>query len=219
MRYDYRSLLPRAPEMSSDSPTRNTNMLDSSNVSPKTSLNLSPKRAESTVTLGEHSKADKTQQDSFVTAVAQAGGMHRTFDDSITSDGRLKPTSLRRHKNSEYQQYLPKHALGSPNLIAAPYPTDEKGRLKKTQVLDHIINMKKGISRKNEKILEEKKNKNEETFITYLLEKRANEKAEKRKMRLQRASQANFGSITGLNSTVNQSLEQAAPGTADKAAA
>ena len=37
-------------------------------------------------------------------------------------------------------------------MNVAPYPIDEKGRLKKTQVLDHIIRMKRDVNRKNENV-------------------------------------------------------------------
>ena len=57
-------------------------------------------------------------------------------------------------------------------MVAAPYPTDERGRLKKTQVLDHIIKLKRDNSKKIEKIYTEKKKQNEETFINYLMEKK-----------------------------------------------
>ena len=69
-------------------------------------------------------------------------------------DQRLKPQSLRRHRKSEFEQYLPRHIINSPNTKVAPYPIDEKGRLKKTQVLDHIIRMKKDVNRKNENVKE-----------------------------------------------------------------
>ena len=69
-------------------------------------------------------------------------------------DKRLKPQSLRRHRKSEFEQYLPNHARGNANLTVAPYPVDEKGRHKKTQVLDHIIRLKKDVNRKNHKIQE-----------------------------------------------------------------
>ena len=39
-------------------------------------------------------------------------------------------------------------------MNVAPFPIDEKGRLKKTQVLDHIIKMKRDVNRKNESIKE-----------------------------------------------------------------
>lgn len=67
-------------------------------------------------------------------------------------DKRLKPQSLRRHRKSEFEQYLPKHAKVSFNQTVSPYPIDEKGRDKQTQVLDHIIRLKKDVSRKNHKI-------------------------------------------------------------------
>ena len=99
-------------------------------------------------------------------------------------DQRLKPQSLRRHRKSEFEQYLPRHIKNSPNTNVAPYPIDEKGRLKKTQVLDHIIKMKRDVNRKNDNIKEHNKKKNEETFVNYLLEKKQQEKVEKRKLRL-----------------------------------
>jgi len=58
------------------------------------------------------------------------------------SDSRIKPMNLQRHKNSEYDFFLLKHATGAPNCVPAPFPINEQGRLKKTQVLDHIIKMK-----------------------------------------------------------------------------
>ena len=67
-------------------------------------------------------------------------------------DERAKPETLKRHKNSDFEYYLPKHVEGSPNVVAAPYPVDERGRLKKTQVLDHIIKLKRDTSKKFEKI-------------------------------------------------------------------
>ena len=99
-------------------------------------------------------------------------------------DQRLKPQSLRRHRKSEFEQYLPQHIKKNPNTNVAPYPIDEKGRLKKTQVLDHIIKMKKDVNRKNEHVKEEIKKRNEETFVNYLLEKKQQEKVEKRKLKL-----------------------------------
>ena len=57
----------------------------------------------------------------------------------IFVDDRLKLNGLHRHQNSEFESYLPKHAKETPNMNASPYPTDESGRSKKTQVLDKII--------------------------------------------------------------------------------
>ena len=71
-----------------------------------------------------------------------------TFDMTGVLDTRLKPQSLQRHKKAEFEQYLPHHVSQSPNIAAAPYPIDEKGRLKQTQVLDHIIKLKRDICNK-----------------------------------------------------------------------
>jgi len=105
---------------------------------------------------------------------------NNTFDLTNVVDDRLKPQSLHRHKNASYEQYLTKHAHVSPNIIAAPFPTDESGRLKKTQVLDHIIKLKKNNLKRNENVKERKKIQNEATFVNYLLKKKALEKEEKR---------------------------------------
>ena len=105
-------------------------------------------------------------------------------------DERLKPQSLHRHKNASFEQYLTKHANLSPNIIAAPFPTDERGRFKKTQVLDHIIKIKKNNLKRNESVKERKKVENEATFVNYLLKKKAVEKEQKRKLKLCRESEA-----------------------------
>ena len=101
---------------------------------------------------------------------------------------------------------MPKHAKFSPNIVAAPFPTDEKGRLKKTQVMDHIIKMKRDVNRKNQSLQEEKKKQNEETFVNYLLEKKQQEKEEKRKMRLMQQSGA---SIQAAPRTIEEAIEEA----------
>ena len=70
----------------------------------------------------------------------------------VSIDDRLKPKSLHRHQNSDFEQYLHNHARESPHMNASPYPTDESGRSKKTQVLDHIIKIKKNRAKRNESL-------------------------------------------------------------------
>ena len=116
--------------------------------------------------------------------------MDGTFNMTGLADVRTKPETLKRHKNSDFEYYLPRHMEGSPNVVAAPYPIDERGRLKKTQVLDHIIKLKRDTSKKIEKIESDRKQQNEETFINYLLEKKQIQKEEKRRIKLKREGEA-----------------------------
>ena len=177
LRHDYKSLLPPAPQMSTDADAkqqdkssmsgfrRDSNSIiaaNNSNVSLK-QREVSYERNESYVTLGNSEKGGDN---------ARHTHMNGTFNMTGLMDERIKPENSKRHKNSDYENYLPKHFEGSANLVAAPYPTDERGRLKKTQVLDHIIKLKRDNSKKIEKIITEKKKQNEETFINYLLEKK-----------------------------------------------
>ena len=107
-------------------------------------------RHESFITLGNSEKGgDRAHQ----THMDGTG----TFNMTGLIDERVKPETLKRHKNSDFEYYLPKHMEGSPNVVAAPYPIDERGRLKKTQVLDHIIKLKRNNSKKIEKIQSDRK--------------------------------------------------------------
>jgi hypothetical protein len=58
-----------------------------------------------------------------------------------------KPMNLARHKNSDYASYLMSHAKPAINAVARPFQTDEAGRMKSTEVLDHIIKTKKDRDR------------------------------------------------------------------------
>ena len=146
-------------------------------------------RHESFITLGNSEKgADR----------ARHTHLSGTFNMTGLMDERTKPVNLKRHKNSDFENYLPKHTDKSPNVVAAPFPTDERGRLKKTQVLDHIIKLKRDTSKKIEKIELEKKKENEETFINYLLEKRQIEKEEKRRLKLKREGELKGSSLRVL---------------------
>ena len=107
-------------------------------------------RNDSFVTLGDGNQTGRSAKDRNASFSQTTG----TFDMTGIVDQRLKPQSLRRHRKSEFEQYLPRHLTNSPNMNVAPYPIDEKGRLKKTQVLDHIIKMKRDVNRKNESIKE-----------------------------------------------------------------
>jgi len=55
--------------------------------------------------------------------------------------------NLERHKNSDYESYLMTHAKPAINTVARPFKTDEAGRMKSTEVLDHIIKTKKDRDR------------------------------------------------------------------------
>ena len=156
LRHDYKSLLPPAPQMSVDA---NAKQMDKSAMSGfrmdnslrainNSSIQLMNQdgnygRHESFITLGNSEKGDNH---------AHNTQMNGTFNMTGIVDDRTKPNNLKRHKNSDYELYLPKHMEGSPNVVAAPYPTDERGRLKKTQVMDHIIKLKRDTSKKLEKI-------------------------------------------------------------------
>ena len=102
-------------------------------------------RNDSFITLGDGNATGRSVKDRNASFSQTTG----TFDMTGIADQRLKPQSLRRHRKSEFEQYLPLHSMKSPNTTVAPYPIDEKGRLKKTQVLDHIIKLKKNVNRKN----------------------------------------------------------------------
>ena len=91
IRHDYKSLLPTAPSMTIDSPVK------INSISP---LKNQYTRNDSFVTLGEDGKNLSTQKNSQ---------MIDTFDLTNVIDDRIKPQSLPRHKNSEFNQYLIKH--------------------------------------------------------------------------------------------------------------
>jgi hypothetical protein len=76
-------------------------------------------------------------------------------------DDRLKPQSLQRHMHSEYEKYLPGHSKIVANINAEPFTVNEKGRSQKTQVLDHIIKLKRDSIKKHEGSKKEKEIKNE----------------------------------------------------------
>lgn len=150
--------------------------------SPKKNLNKQLEsgeigRHDSFVTLGAEGATASRSKKHFPGRTASFNQTSLVFDlTGVLADSRLKPQSLRRHRKSEFEQYLPRHFAKPANLTVTPFATDEKGRLQQTQVMDHIIKLKKNVSRKNEKIKQQKKLKNEETFVNYLLEKKQIEK-------------------------------------------
>ena len=87
-----------------------------------------------------HHEGNYERHESFITlGNSEKGGdrarrthMDGTFNMTGLMDERTKPDNLKRHKNSDFEFYLPKHMEGSPNVVVAPYPVDERGRLKKT---------------------------------------------------------------------------------------
>ena len=87
-----------------------------------------------------HHEGNYERHESFITlGNSEKGGdrarrthMDGTFNMTGLMDERTKPDNLKRHKNSDFEFYLPKHTEGSPNVVVAPYPVDERGRLKKT---------------------------------------------------------------------------------------
>ena len=85
-----------------------------------------------------------------------------------------------------------------------PFAVNEQGRLKKTQVLDHIIKMKNMARKKTHSIELRHKKQNEETFINYLVEEKKNEKIEKQKLKMSRLSESGMmakgsGMITAVS--------------------
>lgn len=74
-------------------------------------------------------------------------------------------------------------------MKVTPFETTERGRDRKTQVLDHIIKLKKESIKRAESIKQIKSKKNEDNFVNYLLEKRAKEKQMKQMLRLKRESE------------------------------
>ena len=75
-------------------------------------------------------------------------------------DFRLNPENLNRHKHSEFEKYLPGHSSPTRNAVPLPFEVDEKGRQKKTEVLDHIIKRRKQAKDKRDKYIEKVKNDN-----------------------------------------------------------
>ena len=68
---------------------------------------------------------------STLQTVDEKNQQSRSFvPDSFVQDSRIKPTNLRRHKNSDFDTFLLKHANGTPNSVPVHFPADEKGRLK-----------------------------------------------------------------------------------------
>ena len=72
------------------------------------------------------------------------------------------------------------HRKPAINAVPKPFTTNEDGRLKKTQVEDHIIQRRKLSQVAFEKQVALQKEKNQEAFIAYLLSKRAEAKEMKR---------------------------------------
>ena len=183
LRYDYKSLLPGAPHMSVDKET------------------VKQQKAYSPTKNGE--------KNSFLTLVdderKDLAKMNRTMGPNMMSteasfvDDRLMPESSQRHRNSEFEQYLTIHTQQSPNLKPMPYPIDESGRKKKTEVMDHIIKIKKNIQKKNDDIREQQKHQNEEMFMKYIQMKKDALKQKARFMK-QEVHKKTELSIAGLSS-------------------
>lgn len=142
----------------------------------------------------KHHPSNVTLGDLPENAEDRLKNFNRTFDATNLNepDLRLKPLNLKKHKNSDFDQYLVKHSQGSPKCVPTPFPINEDGRFKKTQVLDHIIKIKRDTIKRNSVIMEEHKKKNEDVFVNYLLTKKEEERQEKRALQMRRESEA-FG--------------------------
>ena len=93
------------------------------------------------------------------------------------------------------------HRKPAINAVPKPFTVNEDGRLKKTQVEDHIIQRRKHSQAAFEKQVTQQKEKNQEAFISYLLAKRAEAKEMKRLQSL------HFGNSSKQNSKASRSKE------------
>lgn len=88
--------------------------------------------------------------------------------------------NLERHKNSEFATYLLQHTKPAINTVARPFETDEAGRLKSTEVLDHIIKLRKDRASKKVALISKLKEEEQEAFVQGLLAKKQAQKEAKR---------------------------------------
>ena len=110
LRHDYQNLLPAAPKMSVERPEHEGSFSPTKYA-----------RMDSFITLGNAEQTQSSRHSKTVLFPTESSPTN-------ASPIRLKPQSLARHKNSEFDQFLMKHAQGSPNVRPAPFPVDEPGR-------------------------------------------------------------------------------------------
>ena len=70
----------------------------------------------------------------------------------------------------------PQRVKLSKTVQSSPFKPDERGRLKQTQVLDHIIKMKRDKQRRAEALVEQREEEAHQYYIDYINEKHSVQK-------------------------------------------